>query len=253
MFTIIFIGINILIYFSISIISSKSAVSLSISLLVWAILVVVIPNVSWLLSRKITTVPSISNLTRLEEQRVVQQQLTKTPGWWNGNCDHSAPVQGVLDWKSKCDSRDIIHYEIWNDYKNKLFQQTNSVINCSKISPFSIFNFMSDKLSDSNFLGYANFYEQASIYQNIIKDYVRKKDLEDNDSYHLIFNDIEKSPLFMSKKAIEPSDLASFSYKSPSISKIFSDCKYDLIILLTWIIGLFTFVYSKSLKFDVIP
>ena len=250
--TVLFIALNVLLFLTISVRTSKPQVSLSISLLVWAIFVIILPNISGVIAQKIIIVPSQSNLATKEDKQVQESGLIKKLGWWNGSWEKKAPVDGVFQWKMKCDLKDALHREIWENYRNKMFSQTQLAINLSQISPFSIYRFFNDKIADNNLYGYMNFYKQAKDYQNQFQAFVKENDMSDKNSFHLIWNDIDKCQFFMSKKTINAHEFPMFKYQtSLSLNKVIGDCLSELILLISWIIFLFIILYFSFIKYDV--
>jgi ABC-2 type transport system permease protein len=247
--TILFIGINILIYFLVSILSSRSSVSALSCLSLWVILVIALPNTGWLLSSKISPVPSISDMNYLEEQ-LIDQQIDKNIKWKTDQWTREAtPPQGVYDWISVCDQKVLIHNNIINDYQNAMFKQTNLSINISKISPFSMYRFLSERISDSNYYGYCRLQKQATEYQNAFRAFVISKDASDSESRHLIWKCPQrKNMFFFSRMTVEPSDIPYFKYSTPSLSTILYESKWDIITLILWYLVLFFVSFYAFVK-----
>lgn len=249
--TIIFIGINILIYFLVSILSSSSSISSTICLSLWVIFAIVLPNTGWLLSSKISPVPSIADIN-YKEELLVNQQIDKNIRWRTDQwIRESTPPQGVHDWKLVCDQKVLIHNNIINDYQNAIFEQTDLAINLSKISPFSVYRFLSERITDNNYYGYRHLQKQAVEYQNMFQSFVINKDAADPESHHLIWKCPQKKNMFfISKMTVAPSDIPYFTYSAPTFSGILNECKWDIVILILWYLVLFfasfyAFVRSK--------
>lgn len=249
--TIIFIGINILIYFLVSILSPRSSVSSTICLSIWIIFAIVLPNTGWLLSSRISSVPSIAEINYQEEQ-LINQQIDKNIKWKTDQwIRESTPPQGVYDWKAVCDQKVLIHNNIINDYQNAIFEQTNLAINISKVSPFSVYRFLSERITDNNYYGYRHLQKQAVEYQNIFQSFVINKDATDPGSHHLIWQCPQKKNMFfISRMTINPSDIPYFKYSEPTFSSTLNECKWDIVILILWYLILFfasfyAFVKSK--------
>jgi hypothetical protein len=142
--------------------------------------------------------------------------------------------------------------EIWDQYRNLLFQQTEKSISFSKISPFSVFRWLSDRISDNDYYGYMNFQSQVSLYQEAYCNFIKDKDASDPKSFHLIWNcPYSKSEFFMSRNVVDPSEVPVFDYQSPQINTIIYQSIRDFLILLTWLIVLFVGVTYAFVKYDI--
>ena len=124
-----FISLNVCIGMLLSTLTSRPIVSLSFVILVWIVFSIVIPGIGWVIAKK--TVP-IESLNSINDKLSIE---TKALGgsFWNGHW--KTPTPEVLANKNYFDKVDEIVNKTWNDYRNSLFNQVNSGIAFSKISP----------------------------------------------------------------------------------------------------------------------
>ncbi|MGV8094266.1 MAG: ABC transporter permease [Mangrovibacterium sp.] len=245
---IIFLSINILIGFIISCLSKTSAISLSISLIVWAILAIIFPSISWLGINKIKPIPTIAEVN--DEVRTMKNDLKDCSIMWNSDWIGKEPGEGVLERKDCVDRMTKIETDVWRDYYNRLFSQTETAINIASISPFSSFQFLSDKLTDNGYYGYNNFYNLALNYQKQYKSFIDDRDRADNESYHLIWNENYTS-YFMSNKNIEANEIPRFKYKPASQREVLKNSTWNIFYLGCWLIVLFGGVCIAFFRYDV--
>jgi len=247
-----FIGVNILLFFAISILTPRASVSSIVCLLVWIVMVFVLPSTNWLIADKLHPVPSISE-QNLREELQMEAATDKTLRWssaWRRNWENHS--EDVYRWKDMQDRRENIHREIWDEYRNGLFRQTDASIALSKISPFMIFRWISDRIADNNYYGYRNFHRQAIDYQVEYRNFIIDKDAADPQSLHLIWNDQFKGCLnYISQVAINPSEVPVFTYKSPEVPTLIHDSLVDITIMLLWLGVLFGFVYFAFVRYEV--
>ncbi len=252
---ILFIGINILLFFAISIFTSRASISSIVCLLAWIVLVFILPNTSWLVAGKLQPVPSIAE-QNLREETLTKDADDKTIYWsdsWKYEWEKYS--EDVYKWKNKRDRIENIHREIWEEYRNSLFRQTDASIALSKISPFSVFRWVGDRIADNNYYGYRNFQQQAIAYQTVYRSYIIDKDAADPESHHLIWRD--RSTMgghcrdYMSKVAVDPADVPVFTYQSPGMLTLIHASRTDMAILLLWLGILFALVYFAFVRYDV--
>ncbi len=245
----IFLSINIFLGFLISCLSKNSAVSLSINLIAWAILAVIFPSTSWLGINKIKPIPTIAEAN--DEIRTKQNELKDCSMEWRGDWVGKEPTDGLLRRKDCYDRRTKIETDVWRDYYNRLFSQTQTAINISSISPFSSFQFLCDKLTDTGFYGYNNFYSQVLDYQKQFRRFIDDKDKADKESYHLIWDESYYTCYFMSNKKIDANEIPRFEYKPSSLKEVLKSSEWNIFYLSSWTILLFACVCIAFFRYDV--
>jgi len=250
--TILFISLNILMGFLISCLTQKPIISLSFILIFWIIFNIVIPNISWLLSKKIVPVDSFSKLNEIESQRIYDiNHSGKYSMSWNSDWEDDPPNELVLKRAAGENEKNKAHNEIWRGYRNTIIAQTKTAINLSKISPFSIFRFLSETISDNGFSGVVNFYNQLRNYQINLQNFLNQKDQADKASYHLIWDERWATQFFMSKKGVSFEEIPQFEYHPLSFSQTLDNCKWDILILVLWNLVLFTGTFVAFARYDV--
>ena len=250
-----FIGVNILLFYAISLFTPHSTVSSIVCLLVWIVFVFVLPNTGWLIAGKLYPIPSIAE-QKLREEALVNDADDKSIRWsdlWRSQWEQHA--EDVHKWKDKRNRMEAIHRDVWEDYRNRLFRQTDMSIALSKISPFMVFRLMNDRIADNNYYGYRNFHRQAVAYQDDYRSFIIDKDAADPRSRHLIWNDPpgwdKKCLGFISNETVAADEIPVFAYRSPDISALLYNCRGDIAILLLWLAALFGLVYFAFARYDV--
>jgi len=250
--TVLFVGINILMFFAISILTPRASVSSIVCLLAWIVLVFILPNTGWVIAGKLHSVPSLAE-QNLRAETMLNDADDKTIWWsdmWRDQWEEHA--EDVYKFKNKRDKLENIHKEIWDEYRNKLFRQTDASIALSKISPFMVFRFMGDRIADNNYYGYRNFQRQIVAYQDAYRNFIIDKDAADSESLHLIWNDRWKGCAdYISKSAINPDEVPVFTYQSPSVAALLQNSLVDISILLLWLGALFGLVHFAFIRYDV--
>lgn len=236
---------TVLMGFLVSALTQKSYVSLILCLVCWTLMVIVIPNVSWIISQQMDKIPPEANI-----QQEIRQQINDLKDCYSGWQGNNIPEELVLARKDCMDRQTNIHNSLWGSYHNMQFEQTHKAIGISKISPFGLFRFLGDQISGNNFYGYSSFFEQVKNYQLTYRDYIVSKDMADTASRHLICND-DLVRQYMSQQNINPAEVPKFSARSVSFGQIITNSLGDIAILCFWMIGLFVFTFVAFIKYDV--
>jgi len=250
--SLLFITLNIFIGFIISVLTHKSSVSLIFALLTWIILLIFIPSVSWIIGKEVVSVPKKSNVNKVVELRI-QEEVKNNKGKytlsWNSQWDEGPPNNLVYKRVNAFNRMDEIYNEVQRDYRNKLFYQVDKSINFSKISPYSVFRFCSEKISDNGFSKTQRFYNSVINYANLFREYVKNIDANDKDSYHLISSD-NISKMFFSQKELNVNKIPKYTPKKSSFSTLLKSIMADFIILFLWCTFLFAGVFICFVRYD---
>jgi len=249
---IIFIMFNILLGFIISTLTSKPIHSLNLVLIFWIFLNIIIPNVSWVFARKIIDVPSEAKIR--ESANAGVQKIWKSGKYYTGfrwSWKSQPPNEQVKSRAEGSQVRTNLRMQIWQDYLHKQMRQTNIAIGLAKISPFSVFRFISERISDNGFHGYLRFDEHTENYKRTFRDFAFEKDQQDKDSYHLIWNERWASDTFSSRKPVAFEEVPQFEYNKPGFIEILDNCKWDFLILVLWNLVLFVGTFVAFIRYDV--
>ena len=155
----------------------RSSVVLLILLSVWILFVVVVPNVSGILSNKLTKVPSEFQTARqvgpiLKEQvwgRIdrIKEQIK------NGELTTEEAIKAKTDRAFEEGQEDVRnHYAL---YENAMKRRANVARTLSRLSPTAMFQFASESLADTGPRREERFLKDAEVYSNIYDSYILEK------------------------------------------------------------------------------
>ena len=247
-----FMGLNILLGFLISGLTFKPIHSLNLLLICWIFFSIIIPNISWVFAKKIFRVPSEADITEMIDTEVNKiWSSNKYYTGWQGNWEGQPPNEKVRSRAEGGHVRNQIQLEIRRDYLQQKFRQTRIAVRLAKISPFSVFRFIGERVADNGYSGYERFYEQARNYRTIFNTFLLEKDQQDPDSYHLIWNEQWASRTFGSQKPVDFEEIPQFQYSEPGIGKLISNSAFDFLILFLWCLFLFYGTFVAFLRYDV--
>jgi len=250
--SVLFISVNVLLFLFISTATSRPVISLSICLISWLLLQVVIPQIFWTSSKMMIKIPTFSQVSSEDQKQ--SESLWKSPdyyGGWNGAWAGKAPNENVLKRAALMNALDASNNQIWGDYTQKLFRQTNFAINLCKISPYSLYGFLGATISDNGFTGLKNFYTQSENYRKILYKFLIEKDKADPKSYHLVVNESWSFKGFMSNSSLKFEEFPYFEYKRLSAVKAFTELKWDIFIIIFWSMVLFSIGLIVFVRSDV--
>ena len=250
--SIFFIIINLLLGFLISTLTSKPIHSLNLLLILWILLAIIIPSASWVFARNWIDVPSEANVREQiqSEVRAIVGSEKYTLRWrsdWAGQ----PPNDFVRRRAAGKQAGNHHRLQKWHEYLQKRMKQTNLAIQLSKISPFGVFRFLGERLSDNGYFGYSRFYNQVRRYRRSFMDFAFRKDQEDMDSDHLIWNESWSSATFTSQKPVAFEEIPQFEYQPPTLRESWSNGQMDILILVFWCLILFVGTFVAFIRYDV--
>jgi ABC-type transport system involved in multi-copper enzyme maturation permease subunit len=156
---------------------SRSSVVLLILLSVWILFVVVVPNVSGILSNKLTSAPSEFQTARqvgpmLKEQvwaridKVMERII-------NGELTTDEAVKKETDKAFEEGQEEVRkHYAV---YENAMKRRANAARNLSRLSPTALFQFASESLADTGPRREERFLKDTKAYSAIYDSYILEK------------------------------------------------------------------------------
>jgi len=249
-FVFLFFSLQIFMFYLISSLTSTPNFSLLISTFVWIVLVVIVPNTTWLIARIVKQVPTRENIVRTEEQ--LREDNPCAWSWDSRWISGGAPPQELYNLADCLDKMDVLHNNLYIDYRNQLFNQTELAINISSVSPYYNFRFLSEKIADNGYFRFKNFYHDLLQHRIIFRDFINTYDKQDPDSHHVIFNFKYLCQAFMSKKQVDKSLIPQFIYNDRiNFIELIKLCSKEIVILLLWLIGIIILLIRSFIRYDV--
>jgi len=155
----------------------RSSVVLLILLSIWILLVVVVPNVSGILSNKLTSVPSEYQTARqvgpmLQEQVFarINQVIERIE---RGELTTDESVKRETDRAYEEGQEEVRkHYAV---YENAMKRRANVARNLSRLSPTALFQFASESLADTGPRREERFEKDAKAYSSTYDSYILEK------------------------------------------------------------------------------
>ena len=230
-----FISFNVLVYLFISMNTSMLKKSLSVCLLFWLFFCIIYPSSSWIIGKKLNPVNSKNEVIQLEKSSLIDE---RSLSWGNTRQINN----DILSYKDEVDRNTLMHNKIWSNYTNNLFNQYKICRKISHLSPFSVFQSIGTKISNTGVDGYVNFYEQVLKYQNNFTVFIREEDRKDKNSTHVFWNKIDTNQGFISNKKLLINEIPKFSFRIPTLFEMLKSTRMEFILILCWNIVLLFFI-----------
>ena len=240
---------------------SRSSVVLLILLSVWILFVIVVPNVSGILSDKLTSVPSEFQTARqvgpiLKEQvwaRIdkVKERIKR------GELTTDEAVKKETDKAFEEGQEEVRnHYAV---YENAMKRRANVARNLSRLSPTALFQFASESLADTGPRREERFEKDAKTYSGIYDSYILEKvGRLVGTSYWSFGSSITVNEKYFHISSPRPqeyegdkSDFPRFAESSPDLARNIQEALLDLAGLSLWNLILAVLAFWAISRCDV--
>lgn len=247
-----FIMMNLLLGLLISSLTSKPAHSLNLLLIVWILLVIIIPNMSWIFSQEWVKVPSEKEISEQLSTGIDELYASgKYSRSWRSSWAGQPPNETVQQRAAGRQAVAALTVQLHRDYVDLKLKQTDLAITLSKLSPFSLFRFIGERFSGNGYYGLKRLIEQSRVYRSTMNDYLIQKDQQDPDSYHLMWNEKWSARTFSSQKPVNFEEIPKFRYKQATFTEVLHESMFDILILALWCLLLYAASFIAFMRYDV--
>jgi len=265
-----------------SCLARRSAVSLVLSLFLWIIFAVVIPNGSAYLAAQILPIQSedkineqITSLRREAALEIAKEQQRSGKSRISGHygtsdimgkggfghgyvrsgseaCIHNQTLEYSFEVPIKIEYADK-YSEVKSGHLKSLFEQTRLSDNISRISPIALYEKVMSALAGTDMASFRRFIDAVKPYRNDIIEYTRSR--TDNFSLPSFWTpctkeEIRTRPNEDDAPPLELSDLPRFTYKSDLVGSLRRAIP-DLAFLILGNVLFFAMAFAVFLKYDV--
>ena len=248
----VFIVFNLLLGLLVSSLTARPAHTLNLLLIVWILLAIIIPSMAWVFAQERIQVVSEQKIAeQVAQERRKLWESGRYSLAWNGNWEGQPPNDRVLRRAAYYQDNDALRLNLYRDYLDQQFRQTDLAIGLSKTSPFALFRFIGERFSDNGYFGFKRFVGQARHYRTTLNDFLTQKDQQDADSHHLLWSEAWASRTFGSQQPVAPAEVPRFVYQTPNLTEILDGAKWDLALLAFWCVLLFAGTFVAFIRYDV--
>ena len=240
---------------------SRSSVVLLILLSVWILLVVVVPNVSGILSNKLTSVPSEFQTARQVGPTIQEQVWAKIDRIReqveNGELTTEEAIKRETDRAFEEGQEDVRnHYAV---YDNAMKHRANVARTLSRLSPTALFQYASESLADTGSRREERFQKDAKAYSDIYDNYILQKVGQLVGTSHWSFatditlngKNIYISSPYPQEYQGDKSDFPHFAESSPNLPHNIREALLDLAGLSLWNVIIAMLAFCSISRCDV--
>jgi len=248
--SLVFLSLFLLIGMTVSSIFSQSVTSAITLLFIWIFVSFVIPATGNLIAHQFYPIPKkgeIEKRIRTATNEIYETKYKDTgAGSWNGD-----PFAEFVPLRAQW-STDIMNTrnQIYFDYINQMVNQVEKTKWITRISPVSVFRYLTEEISGTGVKRFENFFQQANRYKQVLYDFVEEKDRPDEESPHFLTLPLTIGSAGISRLPVEYASVPQFSEKFPRLKDNLSLIIIDLTILV--ILGLLFFItgYFLMVRYD---
>jgi len=248
--SLVFLSLFLLIGMTVSSIFSQSVTSAITLLFVWIIMSFVIPATGNLIAHQFYPIPKkgeIEKRIRTAQDEIFETKYRDTEaGSWSGD-QFAEWVPLRAQW-----STDIMNVrnQIYDDYINQMINQVEKTKWLTRISPVSVFQFLTEEISGTGVKRFENYFHQANKYKQLLYDFVEEKDRPDEKSPHFLTLPLTTGSAGISRLPVEYASVPQFNEQFPLLKDNLSLIIIDLTILV--ILGLLFFItgYFLVVRYD---
>gem|GEM_PF-3676914 len=155
----------------------RSSLVLLVLLAVWICFVFIIPNISGILSDKLTNIPS-EYQTAQQVGPMIQKEV-----WERIDKIRERAEQGKFETKEEILAETDRAFEeaqlkvrgYYTNFRNAMKQRTNTARNMSRLSPTALFQYASEGIANSGPFRQEHFMEDVQVFSKIYDDYIQSK------------------------------------------------------------------------------
>ena len=233
----------------------RSSVSLLLSLSVWIILVIVVPNLAGIIAESTLRVTSEHEFARRE------QETYRDIGEWEKSVrDRGITDEGEIsrDFGKRLTQQTEQRIRLKDSYINTIYQKEDLAINISRTSPASEFEFASAAIIDGGVLAQRRFYRASRQYYDLYADYVLEKTgmVAKYFQFMTLPVTVKGKRMMASPPKAKPlpedtSDCPAMPKVNLSVSESIASGIWNIALLVIWNVALFMLSYMAFLKYDV--
>ncbi len=233
----------------------RSSVSLLLSLSVWIILVIVVPNLAGIIAESALEVTSEYEFAKRE------QETYSAIGEW----EKSVAERGItdedelsLDFGRSLTQQTEQRIKLKDSYVNIIYEKEDLAINISRISPASEFEFASEAILDGGVLAQRRFYRASRKYYDLYANYVLEKTgmVAKYFQFMTLPVVVKGKRMMASPPKAKPlpedtSDFPAMPKVNLSLTESIASGILDIALLVIWNFALFMLSYIAFLRYDV--
>jgi ABC-type transport system involved in multi-copper enzyme maturation permease subunit len=231
-----------------SVMCGSSAISLLLSVSLWLVFLVAVPNVANTVGMAAWPVEKVSVMqTRMEAKRVELEASFTDPRKWSARGDNPfyAPHEVRANMLMSFDRNEA---EYWNAHYAAQFRQVEATRRWTCISPLAVFEYGMEALLDG---GYLRLKRNCADLQNFKIQYLqwfKDIDAKDNESPHW-YN--PREDFSTTRKAVACEEIPQYAERPATIAERLAETLYCLMMMLACMGVMFVLTMIRFERYDV--
>jgi ABC-type transport system involved in multi-copper enzyme maturation permease subunit len=248
--SLVFLSLFLLLGMAVSSLFSQSVTSAVTLLFIWIILSFVIPATGNLIANQFYSIPKkgeIEKRIRAAQQDIYDTKYSNTKaGNWNGD-PFAEWVPLRAQW---CTDIMNVRNQIYDDYIQQMISQVERTKWMTRISPVSVFRYLTEEVGGTGVKRFESFYRQASRYKQTLYDFIEDKDRPDEKSPHFLTLPLTTGSTGISRRPVEYASVPQFDERFPRLKDNLILIIIDLSILVILSLVLFITGYFLLVRYD---
>jgi hypothetical protein len=143
--------------------------------------------------------------------------------------------------------------QVRDDHHNRLLAQAQAGRNPTFVSPVAVYTRASEIIAGIGIIRCADIYQQVRDYREVLKEYIRTKDLEDPESLHLVNPDLSaaRSWKTISHEPVDFNTMPKFQERDLALSQSLKLAIWDIGLLVLFNLVFFAASFVSFLRYDV--
>jgi ABC-type transport system involved in multi-copper enzyme maturation permease subunit len=222
----------------------KSITSFGVLFFIWVLLVFIVPKASGILG---SLLHPIMDQSQIREMRILAvKDVEKKYRGHYGKVEFNKPfARETALWVESTNESQAAQQKILNNHVMQMIGQAEAARTLSLLSPYSVFKYTSEDLSNSGLPRVKRFMNNAGLYQQTLLDFLQTEDRKDPDSPHLLF------PHFFSQKKTDYHRIPRFEMMEYRVTDLLSGALLHLFLLMVYNILVLGAAYFTFLRYDV--
>ena len=224
----------------------ESASSLVICLLMWALLVVAIPNLGGMLASRFVAVPSAEQEDKLAWDAWSQARSAYAEAHpelaHEGLSGNWSPGENLSRAILMDEARERVYADAWI----RRLAQARFGRDVTRASPAAVYRYAMESLAGSGIEHSGRFYEQARRYREALRDFLLRK--YPGNPAHAYDNALSRKAYLL---PLHFDEIPKFQEKPPSLTEALNSVAADGLLLLLWGVVAFLAAYVSFLRSDI--
>ena len=212
----------------ISALSKNSASSLVILIMLWALLIVIIPQTSFMISTQLIETPRVwweSYFSAFNETReALAKEGVSLRGKELGGVDDFALEKSYASRMKEVEKQ---QQQLFKDNLQKIIYQYQVAKAVNVLSPGFAFQYSIESMLNTGVVRYEHLVQQSWDYLETLRGFLRSRDAADPNSPHVLFYSD-----YLSNENLDSNNIPRFKYQHPPLAESISAGVIPLIVLI---------------------